>query len=152
MKTPSQVMSICQGEYSWGIDGNNCLVTIEFLAKEYLPNYKPIYTRWLEMTEPESWRTAIKEYGSLFECHKYHLLRAGLVQDAPPYRPSDLVVSSSVTSRVDGAEWDGRDGRELILFVDDGHRLLYWGPDGLQPVRVSEKPTMLFRFPGYKRV
>ena len=146
MKTPSTVLSEMQSPFSWGAEGHNCLTTIEALAKEYLDDYKPIYGRWLNLSEPQSWRVALKEYGSLLETHRQHLLAAGLIETTPPIQPGDLVVASSKTTMIDGSKWDGRKGRDLILFVDDGCRFWYWGHSGLEPVAVSEEPSIVFRF------
>lgn len=150
MKTPSIILSECQAPFSWGPDGHNCLTTIEALAKEYLPNYKPLYSAWLAMDEPKSWRKAIKDYGSLLECHRQILTGAGLIEVGLPYQPGDLVVSTFMVT-VEGAEWDSTGGRELLLFVDDSHRLWYWGVSGLNPAQVSEQPSTMFRFPALVR-
>lgn len=152
MRTPSEVLSDCQGPFRWGVDSPyNCLGTIEALAAEYLDDYTPIYTRWLEMTEPGSWRAAIKEYGSLEEGHRQHLLGAGLIETTPPIQPGDLVVADATTTMMDGSKWDGRKGRALILFVDDSFHFWYWGMEGMSPVALSEDPSIVFRFPALQQ-
>ena len=145
MKTPSHVLSECQGTFEWG--RHDCLSTIEALARQYQDDYKPIYSQWLALTEPQSWRVALKQYGSLLEGHRQHLVGAGLVETTPPIQPGDLVVASSKTLMVDGSEWDGRKGRDLILFVDDSCLYWYWGVDGLSPVTLGAEPSIVFRFP-----
>ena len=147
MKTPSHILSSMQGRFQWGPDGRNCLTTIEAFAKEYLPDYTPIYTRWLEMSEPQSWRHAIKEYGSLLEGHRQVLTGAGLIETSPPVIPGDLVVASTTTILPSsGAKWDGRKGRDLLLFVDDTCQYWYWGST-LVPALMDDVPKIVFRFP-----
>lgn len=149
VKSPSEIYSEYQYPFEWR--RYDCLSLIEAMAEEYLPSYTPIYSRWHQLTEPEAYRTAYKEYGSLLQCHRQHLLPAGLIEASLPLIPGDLVVADTTTTLPDGSTWDGRHGRELLLFVDDSYRLWYWALSGMVYAKLERDPTTVFRFPALVR-
>ena len=144
MKTPSQLLSDMQGTFLWG--HRDCLSTIEHLAKEYLFEYEPIYTEWLEMTEPEAWKTALKRNGSFLATHRPLLLKAGLIEASVPVQPGDIVVADCTVTLPTKETWDGSNGRELLVFIDESFTYWYWGYT-LSPVTLSAPPSTVFRFP-----
>ena len=144
MRTPSDILSEIQAPFEWG--KHDCISTMKAFVTEYIGPTE-VFDQFHQMEEPDSWRASLKEHGSLLGAYRHHLLQLGMVETEPPYRPGDFVISSGVTKLTDGAQWNGKHGRELALFVDNSYRLWYWGASGLLPAELSEPPTIIFRFP-----
>ena len=135
-----------QGTYQWG--ERDCLGVLEEMAKEYLPDYQPIYVGRDTMTEKQAWRIAHEEYGSALAGHRAYLTQAGLLEATPPIQPGDVaIIHYKIHSAAGCSAWDGSDGHETLAFVDDSYRFLCWNPCGLQPANVDREPIAVFRFP-----
>jgi len=140
----NRIITAEQGRYSW--PRRNCITTAmalyESLASAPDPFVFQACAHYLSLPEREAWRQIMRLGGPLM--HHESVLGAGAVR-VDAMAPGDIVFLAG-DIRIGNHSFAAGDGREAMGFVDGGHSVLHWTPDGMRPVTAPWPDRTVLRF------